>query len=238
MRSVYKHIPAILGFLLTVSFGIDGRWSTQEFCWSTWLTGLIYTWALAFTVTLSLILHSGHHKKMLLNRFPITHRIPSTLLSLLIAGVALGGGYVAFRAITFFFGFYGLFLSFFAEMEPHEFFGRNGFINSDFFTPCRYLLNRYWPMVIAILLANWQDLLPRQDLVQKLKIIRMEIIRMHLFVLFFPFVALIAWLILRTGYHPVTILIMSALLVFSPKPGRQSDQQVRRGDLNPEERSS
>jgi hypothetical protein len=41
-------------------------------------------------------------------------------------------------------------------MEPLNFFGRNGFINSDF-TPLIYLVDRFWPMSAGVLIANWED---------------------------------------------------------------------------------
>lgn len=58
-------------------------------------------------------------------------------LALIAVTVAAAAGWCAFAFLgyTFAFGLYGLLLSFFAEMEPHELFGRNGFINSDFWTP-------------------------------------------------------------------------------------------------------
>jgi hypothetical protein len=31
------------------------------------------------------------------------------------------------------------------------------FINSDFYTPLMYLVERFWPMAVGVLIANWED---------------------------------------------------------------------------------
>ena len=67
-------------------------------------------------------------------------------------GIAIGIG--AFYGYGYAFAFYGVFLSVFAEMTPPEFFGRNGFINSDFYGPVFWLLERYWPLVVGTVAAD------------------------------------------------------------------------------------
>lgn len=64
---------------------------------------------------------------------------------------------LAFRIFSYIFGFYGLFLSVIAEMEPLSFFGRNNFINSDFFTPVMYLLKCFWLMTLGVLITQCED---------------------------------------------------------------------------------
>lgn len=217
-------LAGLFGFSVTSIGAFVQRWSLQEFCWSTWLTGLVYTWACILVVVVHLILNARHHQRFLEDRIVIFNRIPSTLFVAIFAGMVATGGYFAFRLVTFVFGFYGLFLSFFAEMEPHSLFGRNGFINSDFFTPVVYLMERFWPMVLGTLVSNWRDLLPATARKNVLLPIRNEILRMHVFVLLFPFLTLAAWMISKESWQPVTIIIMSAILFYMPTPATPADK--------------
>lgn len=129
--------------------------------------------------------------------------------------MALIAGGLAFYLYSYLFGFYGIFLSVFAEMEPHALFGRNGFINSDFFTPVTYLLGNFWPMVAGTLLANAGDLVrgnPWQRFVPG-----HEILRMHVLAIGMPFLALIAWVLFRDSYQQPTIVVLMCLFYLMPK---------------------
>jgi len=128
-----------------------------------------------------------------------------------VAAVGLLTGYVAFRIYGFVFGFYGLFLSVFAEMEPVALFGRNGFINSDFFTPVAYLAEHFWPMAAAVLIMSWEDFLCANPWKRVLLPLQHEILRMHVMVLALPIVSLAAWALLGAAYHLLAIVLLMGL---------------------------
>jgi len=115
------------------------------------------------------------------------------------------------------YAFYGIFLSVFAEMRPHEYFGRNGFINSDFFTPAIFLVKKFWP-VIALACASGAGALLGSDpwvkLVMPVK--SKEISRIHLMTLALPFLSLLFWTIFRGRYDaPVVVSLLAIFLLVS-----------------------
>ena len=146
-----------IGFGLTTIFAITQKWSIPEFCWSIWLAGLVYTWACIVTASLQIIFTSRSEKGALEKRLPFIKRFSPNVFIAGVTVIIISVGLLAFRIYTFLFGFYGLFLSVFAEMDPFSLFGRNGFINSDFYTPLMYLVERFWPMAVGIIISNWED---------------------------------------------------------------------------------
>jgi len=132
-------------------------------------------------------------------------------LAVLLASVAL----IAYACV---FALYGLFLSFFAEMQPHALFGRNGFINSDFLTPVTYLALAFWPMAVGTLIANGDALLRGDPWQRMLLPTGAEILRLHIFVLVMPIVTLLVWAVLGESYHTVTIVLLMGLFYLLPDP--------------------
>ena len=129
-----------IGFGFASAFAVVQGWSLPEFCWSTWLAGLIYAWSCVVTASLQIILTARSDKAAYEERLPSLRRISPNVFLLGVIVVIVSIGLIAFRIYSFLFGFYGLFLSVFSEMKPLSLFGRNGFINSDFFTPVSILL--------------------------------------------------------------------------------------------------
>lgn len=125
--------------------------------------------------------------------------------------------FVAFRCYTYLFGFYGLFLSVFAEMEPHSFFGRNGFINSDFFTPVAYLLQLFWPMVLGTLAANGRVLFGRKPWKRIAFPLQSEIIRIHVLTLTLPFISMLTWFLFRDNYQRSALVLLLGIFYLLPR---------------------
>lgn len=222
MRSI-PQLAGILGFGLTSAFAVAERWSLQEFCWSTWLAALVYSWTCVAVASLNLILIAGRDKEAGERHLPLLKQVPPTAFAAGSALLAILAGILAFYAYTYLFSFYGLFLSVFAEMEPHAYFGRNGFINSDFFTPVAYLSDQFWPMLLGTMIANAGDLLHGNPWTRILLPFRSHrILRIHLLAVTMPFLSLLAWLLFRSAYQPVAIVLLAGLFYLLPAPGESS----------------
>jgi hypothetical protein len=207
-----------LGYIalgLNCTFAVLDEWSLREFCWSTWLASLAYSWACAASASIRIVLGARREKAALEDHLSFLREMPFAAFLPAIMLVALIAGGLAFYLYSWLFAFYGIFLSFFAEMEPVALFGRNGFINSDFFTPVAYLLGNFWPMIVGTLLANagdfvqgnpWRRFVPAH-----------EILRIHLMVVGMPFLALIAWALFRDDYQQPTIVVLLAMFYLMPK---------------------
>ena len=217
MRATFRLRPAPLsGFALAATLAATSGWTLQEFSWSTWLAGLLYSWLCVLTGAGAVILTARDRRDSYHAQFPWLGRLPTAAyLALLTAIAALLAG-VALIAYTYVFAFYGLFLSFFAEMEPHALFGRNGFINSDFFTPVTYLALAFWPMAAGALIANGASLVRGDPWKRMVLPTSTEILRMHIFVLAMPVVTLLVWAVLGERYHTVTIVLLMGLFYLLP----------------------
>jgi hypothetical protein len=217
MRSLRR--PAgLIGFGLAAAFAVAENWSLPEFCWSTWLTGLAYSWACVLTAAGQILFTAGRQRADYDAALPFLRALgPAAFLAGIALATLLAGG-IAFYIYTWLFGFYGLFLSVFAEMEPHALFGRNGFINSDFFTPVQYLAGKFWPMVLGTLIANVDGFLQERPWLRIAQPFRSNaILRIHILTIALPFVSLFAWALLGTAYQPVTIVLLLAVLYFLPQ---------------------
>jgi hypothetical protein len=222
---------SVIGFGLTTVFAVTQKWSLPEFCWSTWLAGLGYTWACIATASLQIILTSRSEKATFDQRLPFLQRFSPNVFILGMTVISVSVGLLAFRIYTFLFAFYGLFLSVFAEMEPFSLFGRNGFINSDFYTPLMYLVERFWPMAVGVLIANWEDFFQKNPWKRILLPLQKEIIRMHIMILALPFFSLLAWAFFREAYQSITIALLLGLLYLLPKKTRGGDSKIE-GNTN------
>jgi hypothetical protein len=218
-----------LGYIalgLNCAFAMVEEWSLREFCWSTWLASLAYSWAGAASASIRVVLDARREKAGLEVRLPFLKEISFAAFFPMLTLAALSAGWLAFYLYSYLFGFYGIFLSVFAEMEPHALFGRNGFINSDFFTPVTYLLGNFWPMIVGTLLANagdfvrsnpWRRFVPGH-----------EILRMHILAVGMPFLALIAWALFGENFQQPTIVVLMAVFYLMPKsPGRRKPFAAR-----------
>lgn len=139
MKRVFNPYGA-LGFAVAATFAVAEKWSLAEFCWSTWLAGLLYAWTCVVAASIQIILTARSEKTLYEERLRFLRRVSPRVFVLIVVALIVPVGLIAFRIYSFLFCFYGLFLSVFAEMEPLSLFGRNGFINSDFFTPVMHLV--------------------------------------------------------------------------------------------------
>jgi hypothetical protein len=213
----------MIGFGLTSAFAVTEKWSLQEFCWSTWLAGLVYSWACVITAAIQILLTARKEKGNYEISMPFLQRVSPNVFFVGITLAITLIGWIALYGYSYLFAFYGLFLSVFAEMEPHSLFGRNGFINSDFATPVTYLIGNFWPMILGTLIANADDfvknktwkgiLLPFQS---------NEILRIHILTLALPFLTLIAWALFRTAYQPITLVLLIGLFYLLPKKRKKN----------------
>jgi hypothetical protein len=141
--------------------------------------------------------------------------------------VSLLAGFFMLYLYCWIFSFYGLFLSVFAEMKPLNLFGRNGFINSDFFTPVAYLTDNFWPMILATLAANWRDFLRHQALERMVFPFKNhDILHIHVMILVMPFLAMITWALFRDAYQQWTVVLLVGLFYLLPKKRKKEDHVV------------
>ncbi len=212
-----------IGFGLAAVFAVIQEWSLPEFCWSIWLAGLIYAWVCIATASLQIILFARSDKPAYDQLLPLLRRFSPHVFLLCVGIISVGVGLVAFRLYTFLFAFYGLFLSVFAEMEPLDLFGRDGFINSEFYSPVTHLINRSWPMAVGVLIANWEDFFRKNPWKRVLLPMQKEILRMHIMTLALPFLSLLAWAVFGNAYQSITIVLLMVLFYLLPKKAQGSE---------------
>ncbi|MBL7070547.1 MAG: hypothetical protein ISS26_00030 [Candidatus Omnitrophica bacterium] len=210
-------LAGLIGFGINAAYAITYHWSLQEFCWSTWLAALFLSWTCIAVDSARIILTFRVQKETLELKIPSLKKVSSAAFLVLICLVVLAVAWIIFHLYSYLFGFYGIFLSVFAEMEPHSFFGRNGFINSDFFSPVMYLLTRFWPMIMGLLIANLNLFL--KGTAWRLMFLPFRsgvIIRIHFMVLVMPFLCLLAWAISKNDYQPITIILLMGIFYLLP----------------------
>lgn len=213
------------GLAVAAPVAVTSDWSLAEFCWSTWLAGLLFTWICVITGGGQIILSAPRFARRVQDQVRLLARLSRPLLVAFVGLVAVLLTGVMFRVYSFAFGFYGLFLSFFAEMEPHGLFGRNGFINSDFWTPVRHLFASFWAMSLGTVVAYGRDTVRSDPWCRMLFPIQTEVIRVHIMVVAMPFLALVAWATLGDAYESVVIVLLMA--VFYLVPGRRHRDNAR-----------
>ena len=204
-----------MGFVLSSIFIIDDEWLLSEYCWSIWISGLIYSW---FTVLLSFIkniLNLNQISKNLKNKFVYLKKLSFLTTNLLVLITLSIIGLIFFKLYSYLFGFYGILLSVFAEMEPHYFFGRNGFINSDFFTPVVYLCNNFWPMILGTLIANYSHISELESSKLIFYPFESNITKIHIMTVLLPFLSLIFWMIFKEDYQIFVIMIFNLIFYLS-----------------------
>jgi hypothetical protein len=210
-------LTALAGFALSAGYAIHGRWQLPELCWSFWVSGLGCCWVFVLVGGLRCMLQPVAGLPAAVRLWPVFATSPASAGRALIAVAGAAIGVALFHAYTWLFGFYGLFLSVFTEMEPKEMFGRNGFINSDFYTPVVYLLERYWPMALGTVVA---EILPALTLspwrAQFLPFSR-QLVPIHVMVLGMPFAALFFWWVAGGHYQTPTVVLVLALFYFFPR---------------------
>jgi hypothetical protein len=224
MKSCLNIVVNIIAFAVTSCLAIIQQWRVQEFCWSVWLAGLFYCWVCVITAAVQIMLTSRTHKDYYDAEVHFMKKISPELFALAIIPVTLFVGFIALYIYCWIFSFYGLFLSVFAEMKPVELFGRNGFINSDFFTPVTYLAQNLWPMILATLIANLEDFVqknPWQRMVFPFK--SNEILRIHMMTVTLPFLMIFTWALFKDAYQQLTIILLIGIFYLLPKKRLKED---------------
>jgi hypothetical protein len=212
---------AVAGLALAAPFAVANDWSLAEFCWSTWLAGLLFTWMCVVTGGVQIIATAPAWRDTLARRVPAVAHMSSAVLIALLIVVVLGLMALAFYGYTFAFSLYGVLLSVFAEMQPHSMFGRNGFINSDFWTPVRYLAESYWAMSAGTVVAYGRELAGSNPWKRMVLPLASEVVRVHIMVVLTPFLTLAAWAIFRDSYE--TIVIVGLMCIFYLLPRHRRD---------------
>lgn len=218
-------ILSLMGWSFSSPFAIKQQWSLPEFCWSTWLAALAFCYACVLTSVLEIAFTLRQNKHLFDKRFHFFERLSDTAGGGVLLPAALVAAGCTFYLYTMIFSLFGIFLSVFAQMEPTVYFGRNGFINSNFFDPTLHLTHRLWPMVAGSLLANAPELARGDPWNRFMLPLRKETIRLHLFVLALPFVTMAAWIGLGKSYEPMAVVVLSLLyhLLSRPSPSRRFD---------------
>ena len=232
MKSFRNIAINLFAFGLTAYLAFVQKWSLQEFCWCVWLAGLFYSWACVITAAVQIMLTARTNKNVYDTEVPFIKKIPPEIFAVAIIPVTLLVGFVALYIYCWLFSFYGLFLSVFAEMEPHLLFGRNGFINSDFFTPVTYLAQSLWPMIVATLIANADDFLQKKPWERILFPFKSNtILRIHIVTIALPFLMMIAWALFKESYQQLTIVLLIGIFYLLPKK-QQKEKAVVSGNSN------
>lgn len=208
---------ALGGFGLSVAFAVHQQWSLPELCWGFWISGLVCSWAFALAGALRILLAPASAIPTAVRSWPPLANLPAAGWRALLALSALAVGFVMVQVYAYLFGFYGLFLSVFAEMEPHHLFGRNGFINSDFYGPVVVLLERFWALVIGALATDLHLALRGSPWRVARLPFSLQLLPMHLMVLAVPFVSLLFWALVGERYHLPAVVLVLALFHFLPR---------------------
>jgi hypothetical protein len=227
-------LRGLAGLALAAPLAVAGDWSLAEFCWSTWLAGLLLTWLCVLSGCLQIIVTAPKWRAEFARHVPALGRLPQLAAVALTVVSAVVLTAVAFYAYTFAFGLYGLLLSFFAEMEPHALFGRNGFINSDFWTPVGYLAVNFWAMGAGILVAYGLGIMRTSPWKRMLLPFATEVVRVHVMVVVMPFLALIAWAALGDSYQTVVIVLLMAVFYLLPDRSPEIQSAAAEGRARPE----
>src|SRR5664280_1304629 len=232
MKSFINIAVSLIAFGLTSYLAVTQQWSVQELCWSVWLAGLFYSWTCVITAAIQILLTARTQKEYYDTAVPFIKRISPGVFALAIIPVTLLVGWIALYLYCYLFSFYGLFLSVFAEMEPHSLFGRNGFINSDFFTSVTYLAENLWPMILVTLIANADDFLQKKPWERILFPFKSNtILRIHIMTIVLPFLMMIAWVLFKEAYQQLTIVLLIGIFYLLPKK-RQKEKAVVSSNSN------
>jgi len=181
------------------------------------LAALFFSWACIAVDAIRIILDFQHQKEILESKISQLRNISRFVFIIVLCLVVILAAWIIFRIYVILFAFYGLFLSVWAEMEPYSFFDRNGFINSDFFSPVMYLTKKFWPMIIGLLISNL-DIFVKESAwrLMFLPFRSSEIIRIHIMVIVMPFLCLLAWAISKNAYQPITITLLMGIFYLLP----------------------
>jgi hypothetical protein len=213
---IANRIAHLAGFVLAAGFAVADGWTLQAFSWSTWLAGLVLSVVGVISAAIHTVFTTDSLKGKLAVHIPWLNTISSSLFRLLVLLILITLVPAVLYLYAFIYSIYGMLLSFFAEMEPVELFGRNGFINSDFITPVGYLLKTYWAMALGTIMAEWELFTKPEPWKRIVVPAETGMMRVHIYVVVMPFVALFAYSLFGDSYHSLAIVILMALFYFLP----------------------
>ncbi len=198
-------IPTVLsGLVLSIAFTLSRDVSLAEFAWTFWLVGLYSSLIAAGRFAVRTVLYRDSLRKRIP---PLSSLEPRALLWVSLAVAVLGGLALAY-AFTYVFGFYGIMLSVWVQLQPEALFGRNGFINSDFWTPVLHLTRLYWPLVAGQIISESSALFGRPQPGTESLAPERQIVVLHVFVLALPFVAMLSYAVLGAQYETLSIVLL------------------------------
>jgi len=201
-------IPTVLsGLVLSIAFTLANDVSLAEFAWTFWLVGLYSSYISAGRFAVRTVLNRDSLRERIP---PLSSLEPRTLLWVSVA-LALAGGLALAYVFTYVFGFYGIMLSVWVQLQPEALFGRNGFINSDFWTPVLHLTRLYWPLVAGQIISESSALFGRPQPGTESFAPERQIVVLHVFVLALPFVAMLSYALLGAQYETLSIVILLIL---------------------------
>jgi len=204
----YTHraaLPTVLsGLALSIAFTLSNDVSLAEFAWTFWLVGLYSSYISAGRFAVRTVLNRD---ALRVRVPPLSALDPQSLLWVSLA-VAVAGGVTLAYVFTYVFGFYGIMLSVWVQLQPETLFGRNGFINSDFWTPVLYLTRLYWPLVVGQIISESTALFSRPEPGTESFGPERQIVVLHVFVLALPFVAMLSYALLGNQYETLSIVIL------------------------------
>ncbi len=214
MNQIGRIINLICLFISIVLLFLQG-WKLNEFCWIVWVTGLMFSYLCSITGFFQLCFDIKNQSETLSQYVPFFIYSRKFLFVLLIITAGFVTSSIAILIYTYLFGFYGLFLSVFARMEPLNLFGENGYINSDFFTPVKFLLLKFYQIIIVSLIADFFFIL-KIDSWSKifLPFKSKEILRIHIMTLLLPFLSLLFFALFKDKYQTPVIIALLCLFYF------------------------
>lgn len=219
-------IPSVLsGLALSIAFTLSRDVSLAEFAWTFWLVGLYSSYISAGRFSVRTVLFRDSLRERIP---PLSPLEPRTLLWVSLA-LAIVGGLALAYVFTYIFGFYGIMLSVWVQLQPETLFGRNGFINSDFWTPVLYLTRLYWPLVVGQIISESSALFGRPQPGSESFAPERQIVVLHVFVLALPFVAMLSYALLGAQYETLSIVILLVIKSLFDL-GRLGGGQRRAGD--------
>ncbi len=205
-----------LGLALIIIPAWLGSWRLNAFCWSTWFGGLCLAFLCLLVGFIRVVLEHRNLAAFVNKTWPQLTGLPPWSLWMVNALAASVAAWGLYKAYGLAFGFFGAFLSFFAEMEPHHLFGRNGFINARTEDLLYWLFREYWSVAVAVAIGArriWRLPTGWSVFVAPLG---SELLRLHLFVVLMPPLTLLVWAVVGDGYDFWVITLLSLLMMKLP----------------------
>ena len=192
----------------SIALAVFNEWKLNEFCWIVWVSGLLFSIMCSLAGFFHLLFDLKYQSYFLSKYVPFYLSSKKVLFLSLIVCVGFIASFAAALFYIHIFGFYGLFLSVFARMEPLSLFGENGFINSNIFVAVKYLVEKYFYIIIFSLIADFVFIF-KVDLWSKifLPFKSKEIVKIHIMTVLLPFISLFFFMLVKDKYNTPAIIV-------------------------------